>query len=347
MRNLKFIVFFCLSVCLIAACSNPCEKCTLINSDSQKVWYSGDSVHFVISSEKDCVPDSVLLKFDSKSVFTRFYNTTQCSFSTEGLSMGDRTLIFEIYKNGEKQVVNRSLRILSDIEPARLSYEVVATFNHDKKSYTQGLQFEKGKFYESAGLYGESSLRYVDVATGKVERQESVDGHFFAEGLTMVGDTLFQLTWREGKCFLYNKNTFESLGAFTYPTEGWGLCYDGRYLILTDGSEYLSFYEPKDFKLVKKVGVFDNLGAVSSLNELEYVNGFVYANIYQTDKIVKINPNNGKIVATIDFSGLLPTELSAGVDVLNGIAWNPITDNFYITGKLWPRMYEVRLYYKE
>lgn len=347
MGNLKQFGVFITCIFLIGACSNPCKKCTITNPTTQKVWYSGDSVHFVVTSEKDCVPDSVLLKFDKKTLFTCFYNTTDCSFSTEGLSLGDRTLVFELYKNGEKQIINRSLRILSDIEPARLSYDVVATYNHDKKSYTQGLQFENGKFYESAGLYGESSLRYVDVATGKVERLETVDGHFFAEGLTFVGDTLYQLTWREGKGFMYNKNTFENIGYFSLDTEGWGLCYDGKYLILSDGSEYLRFYEPKDFKFVKKVAVFDNLGAVSSLNELEYVNGFVYANIYQTDKIVKINPNNGKIVATIDFTGLLPNELSYGVDVLNGIAWNPSTDRFYITGKLWPRLYEVRLYYKE
>lgn len=347
MRNLKQLVLFITCICLIEACDNSCKKCTITNSTTQKVWYSGDSVNFVVSSEKNCVPDSILLKFDTKTVFSRFYNTTNCSFSTEGLSLGDRTIIFEIYKKGVKQVVNRSLRILSDIEPARLSYEVVATYNHDKKSYTQGLQFENGKFYESAGLYGESSLRYVDVPTGKIERMETVDGSFFAEGLTLVGDTLYQLTWREGRGFMYDKNSFETIGYFSYDSEGWGLCYDGKYLILSDGSEYLSFYEPKDFKFVKKVAVFDNLGAVSSLNELEFVNGFVYANIYQTDKIVKINPNNGKIVATIDFTGLLPEDLSSGVDVLNGIAWNPRTEHFYITGKLWPRLYEVRLYYKE
>ena len=161
---------------------------------------------------------------------------------------------------------------------------------------------------------------------------------------SIVGLALGLMAWNIGD-MMFGKATFSFKGLMFMIA--FAIVFDGKYLILSDGSEYLSFYEPKDFKFVKKVAVFDNLGAVSSLNELEFVNGFVYANIYQTDKIVKINPNNGKIVATIDFTGLLPEDLSSGVDVLNGIAWNPSTEHFYITGKLWPRLYEVRLYYKE
>ena len=318
-----------------------------VTSSQNKILYAGDTVQFEFSSKKGYVPDSVVLRFDLKSTYQTCYETTTCTFVTEGLSMGDRNIIFEIYRKGKKEVHNRSIRILSDIVPANLSYEVIASFSHDKKSYTQGLQYEQGKFYESAGLYGESSLRLVDVKSGAVAKQQKIDDKYFAEGLTIVGDSLFQLTWRENTGFIYDKNTFEKIGVFSYETEGWGLCYDGTNLVMSDGSEFLYFYNPKDFSLVKKVGVFDNLGAISNLNELEFVDGFVYANVYQTDKIVKINPSNGKVAAQIDFSNLLPEELSDGVDVLNGIAWNPQNDNFYITGKLWPRLYQVRLFYKE
>ena len=197
---------------------------------------------------------------------------------------------------------------------------------------------------------GESSLGYgIDVLGQPFLRSiaaNDVEPRFFAEGLTIVGDSLYQLTWRENTGFIYDKNTLVRIDLFKYETEGWGLCFDGTNLVMSDGTEFLYFYEPKNFTLVRKVAVFNNRGAVSSLNELEFVNGFIYANIYQSDEIVKINPSNGKVAATIDFSGLLPAELSDGVDVLNGIAYNADNQHFYITGKLWPRVFEVRLFYE-
>lgn len=330
---------------IFVSCEEKGKQFT-VNSSQNKIWYCGDTLQFEIGSKKNHVPDSVVLRFDKQSVFQTYYNTTTCSFTTDGMLMGDKTLTFEIYRKGKKEIHNRSLRILSDIEPAQLHYEVIATYKHDANSYTQGLQYEQGKFYESAGLYEESSVRYVDVKTGNVLKKNDVEPRFFAEGLTIVGDSLYQLTWRENTGFIYNKNTLERIDMFKYETEGWGLCFDGTNLVMSDGTEFLYFYEPKNFTLVRKVAVFNNRGAVSNLNELEFVNGFIYANIYQSDEIVKINPSNGKVAATIDFSGLLPAELSDGVDVLNGIAYNADNEHFYITGKLWPRVFEVRLYYE-
>lgn len=315
-----------------------------VTSSYKKTIYSGDSLSFDISSQKDRTPDSVVVLADGKSFC--FYNTKQCVFQTEGLQMGEKTLTFHVYYKGKKETNLRSIRILSDIVPAKLQYEVLASYPHDHDAYTQGLQYENGYLYESAGLYGESSLRYVDLKTGKSIRKKEIDSMYFAEGLTIVGDSLFQLTWRENMGFVYNKNTFEQIGAFTIPTEGWGMCYDGKFLIVSDGSEYLYFYDPKSLTLHHKIAVFDNLGAISRLNELEYVEGFIYANIYTTDKIIKINPSNGKVATEIDFSGLLPAQYSEDVDVLNGIAWNPTNDHFYITGKLWPRLFEVRLFFE-
>ena len=336
-------LIFC-SLLLMFACADKGKKFNVVSSYKQNV-YSGATITFNIESKKNYVPDSVLILVDGNTQM--FSKTKACPLSTEGMSMGEKTVTIQTYYNGKKEVHLRSIRILSDIVPAKLQYEVVASYKHDNQSYTQGLQFENGKFYESAGLYDESSLRYVDVKTGNVLRKKAIDSVYFAEGLTIVGDSLYQLTWREQTGFIYNKNTFEQIGVFTYPTEGWGMCYDGTYLIVSDGTEYLYFYEPKSMSLHHKIAVYDNLGTVSSLNELEFVQGFVYANIYTTDKIVKINPNNGKVAAEIDFSDLLPEQFRNDVDVLNGIAWNPETDHFYITGKLWPRLFEVRLFFQK
>lgn len=341
----KFFIFIVV-ITFGVSCNEKGRQFSVSSSASGPI-YSGDTLQFDFVSEKKRIPDSVVVRFNAKEIFQTVYHTNVYSLKTDGLSMGDKTITFEIYRKGHSEVHNRTLRILSDLEPTQLSYQVVASYPHDKKSYTQGLQWEQGRFYESAGLYGQSSLRYVDVRTGRVLRSDVVDDHYFAEGIALVGDSLYMLTWREKTGFIYNKNTFEKIQSFSYETEGWGLCYDGTNLIMSDGTEYLYFYNPKNFSLIKKIAVFDNLGAVSMLNELEYVNGFVYANVYQTDKIVKINPGNGKVAAEIDFSHILPTTYVPEVDVLNGIAWNPETDRFYITGKLWPFIYEVRLFYNE
>lgn len=340
---MKRLVYFFAILCVCASCSEKGKQFS-VSSLQKKLLFSGDTITFEISSKNNKTPDSVHVIIDGNTY--PFYKANQCTIYTDGMLMGDKTATIQTFYKGTKETNLRSLRIYSDLVPAQLGYKVVATYNHDADSYTQGLQYEQGKFYESGGLYGESSLRYVDVKTGNVERSIPIDSMYFAEGLTLVGDSLYQLTWRENTCFLYDKHSFNKLGIFPLQTEGWGICYDGTYLIVSDGSEYLYFYNPKTFTLHHKISVFSNVGAISQLNELEYIEGFIYANVYQTDKIVKINPSNGKVAAEIDFSGLLPEQYREDVDVLNGIAWNSTNDHFYITGKLWPKLFEVELFLK-
>ncbi len=327
-----FAVFF-----LLFGCSESGKKFSVTSSHKGAI-YSGDSVVFTVSSEKT-IADSVQFVIDGKTM--SFYETSRCVIQTEGMMMGDKTATIKVFHKGKKEVYLRSMRVLSDLVPAKLKYTVVASYPHDSEAYTQGLQYENGKLYETAGMYGESTLRYTDLKSGKVERKVEIDSMYFAEGMTLIGDTLYMFTWREHTGFKYDKNSFKRASVFSYATEGWGMCYDGTYLIVSDGSEFLYFYEPGTFKLHHKVSVFTNLGAVSALNELEYVEGFVYANVYQTDKIVKINPSNGKVAAEIDMSGILSEQYKQDVDVLNGIAWNPDNDHFYVTGKWWPRLFEV------
>ena len=221
--------------------------------------------------------------------------------------------------------------------------QVVKEYTHDVRAYTQGLFFEGGRFYESTGQFGESSFREVELATGKVLRKLDFQRKYFGEGSVMLGGKLFILTWTNQVAFVYDAATLEYLQAYSYPREGWGLTTDGKSLIASDGSSKLYFLTP-EFKQERVVNVTMDGRAVRNLNELEYIDGKIWANVYTTDLIVIINPADGKVEARIDCSGLLPRTLrSTDTDVLNGIAQDPDTGKIYLTGKYWPRLYEIRL----
>jgi glutamine cyclotransferase len=225
-----------------------------------------------------------------------------------------------------------------------MTYEVVQAYPHDAGSFTQGLIFEDGIFYESAGLYGESSLRKVALETGEVLQQVDLAGMYFAEGLTDWDDTLIQITWQEHVGFIYDKESFDPVGTFEVATEGWGLTQDGERLIMSDGTATLFFLDPETFAVLDTVTVTDQGQEIVNLNELEWVDGEVFANIWQTDDIVRIDPETGEVVGWIDLSGLLPPEeRSPETNVLNGIAYDPEANRLFVTGKLWPRLYEIRL----
>lgn len=225
--------------------------------------------------------------------------------------------------------------------PERLSVKVLSIRPHDAGAYTQGLLFHDGALFESAGLYGQSSLREVDPGTGEVKRQVRLPREYFAEGLALVGNRLIQLTWQEEKAFVYGLSDFKPAGELRYDGEGWGLCWDGRRLVMTDGSDRLTFRDPQTFAVLGEVRVTLSGQPVDRLNELECVEGTVYANVWQTDDILRIDPATGKVTAVIDASGLLSPGERRTADVLNGIAWDPSRKTFLITGKLWPRMFEV------
>lgn len=219
--------------------------------------------------------------------------------------------------------------------------EVHAVYAHDTDSFTQGLVWHEGIFYESAGLYGESDVREVVPETGEVLRQRDVAPEFFAEGLALVDDRLIQITWKESTAFVYDRETFEPRGEYTYETEGWGLCYDGTRLVMSDGTSLLYFRDPETFEVIGTREVVLAGQPQTYLNELECVDGKVYANIWTTDYIVVIDPHNGRIEGVIYAGGLLTDSERVGADVLNGIAYNPETARFYITGKKWPKLFEV------
>lgn len=224
-------------------------------------------------------------------------------------------------------------------------YQVLHFYPHDSQSFTQGLVFVDGRLYESTGLNGRSSIRMVDVSSGKVLQKYDLPREYFGEGLTDWGSNLIQLTWKNHTAFVYDRFTFSVLRTFQYDGEGWGLTHDKTQLIMSDGTSYLRFLDPKSFKETRRVRVTDESGSpVDKLNELEYVHGEIYANIWQSDQIVRIAPRTGKILAWVDLSGILDKrELESSDAVLNGIAYDPTTNRLFVTGKLWPKLFEIRI----
>jgi glutamine cyclotransferase len=230
-------------------------------------------------------------------------------------------------------------------------YRIVAEYPHDPGAFCQGLLFDAGKLYESTGQLGRSSLRQVDLATGQVEKQMNLGPEYFGEGLALWGDKLIQLTWRNGIAFVYDKSTLQYLESFRFTPEGWGLTHDGTHLILSDGTSDLRRLDPVSRRVVGKIKVHDQAGRpIARLNELEYVEGEIWANVWQTERIVRISPDTGLVLGWIDLAGLMPGKRSVsndpnekGVDVLNGIAYDPARKRLFVTGKNWPKLFEIEL----
>ena len=231
----------------------------------------------------------------------------------------------------------------SDVIPV-YSYNIVNTYPHDPDAFTQGLVFEDGVLYEGTGLHGQSSLRRVELETGDILQIRELSDEFFGEGITIYGNRIIQLTWQSHIGFVYDKNSFELLQEFNYSTEGWGITHDGTRLIMSGGTSTLHFLDPQTFEEIGQVEVFDNDGPVTRLNELEYVQGEIYANVWQTDRIARIAPETGRVVGWIELGGLLTAEdCSQPVDVLNGIAYDADNGRLFVTGKLWPKLFEIEL----
>lgn len=219
---------------------------------------------------------------------------------------------------------------------------IVNTYPHDTNAFTEGLTYSGGFLYESTGLFGQSSLRKVDFTTGSVLQEYNLPAQYFGEGITLVDNRIIQLTWESHIGFIYDKNTFALLGNFTYPTEGWGLTFNGSQLIMSDGSDHLYFLDPTTFQRTGQVEVHDGTTPIVNINELEYANGDVYANIWLTNQIAIINPANGLVKAWIDLTAL-PAPAPNGNNVLNGIAYDQTNNRLFVTGKDWPNLYQITL----
>ncbi len=223
------------------------------------------------------------------------------------------------------------------------TYKIVNTFPHDVSSFTEGFEFYNGYFYESTGLYGKSFLKKIDMKTGRSLQAVSLQKKFFGEGITILNGKIYQLTYKEKTGLIYDIKTFEKIGEFSYQTEGWGLTNDGKNLIMSDGTSYLYFLSPENFKIERIVKVKIKNNEVKNLNELEYVNGEIYANVWQKDEIFIIDPEKGIVKSIIDLSGILSNEELENLDVLNGIAFDKENKRLFITGKYWPKVFEIEI----
>jgi len=292
------------------------------------------------------IPDSVAVIFNGRIVKVIKADPWKCSVPGEMTNLtGRKSLKIIAYKDGRLQnPIARFLVFYSDVVPKINRYKVINSYPHDRHAFTQGLFYDRGSLYESTGQETESSLRQVEITTGKVIRQLNLESSLFGEGITLYGDRIFQVTWTSKVGFVYEKETFRQINKIYYPTQGWGLTTFGDKIVMSDGTNILYFYEPELFTVVSKIEVYDNEKKVDSLNELEYIDGEIWANIWMEDRIARIDPGSGKVIAYIDLQGLLSeSERSPDAEVLNGIAYDKEGRRIFVTGKRWPKLYEIRV----
>ena len=289
--------------------------------------------------------DSVLIYLNNNHVDGTSNADTSLDVSLKDVPLGENSIKLRSYIRDKFYDQIISVVILSDITPVNYGYKIINTFPHGTDVYTQGLVYEDGFLYESGGQYGKSSLRKIVPQNGELIKVLKLEDEFFAEGVAVVGERLVQLTWREQTAFVYDKESFTLINRVNFPVqEGWGLAYNGEKLIMSDGSPTLYFLDTEYFTEERRLSVYTDAGAVNRLNELEYYQGNIFANVYGQDYIVIINQTDGSVVGKVDFTGLLKEEdKHSSIDVLNGIAINPENNHLFVTGKYWPKLFEIEL----
>lgn len=346
MRNLSVFIF-CL-FCAISIGCNSQKKAARITflSPAPGNIYLGDTVKLELDIPETEQTDSVVY-YVNDSLIEKSNGSDPVYFDSSTLNLGQQQLIAKHYQNGELTEKKVSVTLLPKQAPEQFSFSVVNSFPHDDGAYTQGLEYHDGFLYESTGEYGHSSLRKVDLETGEVIQKIDLPKTQFGEGLTIIDNNIIQLTWQEGIGLVYDKSSFEKIKEFNYQAsrEGWGLCYDGEKLIKSDGTNRLYFLDKDTYaETGQYIDVYSQNGAVDKLNELEYINGKIYANIYLSDKIAIIDPTTGIVEAELNLIGLLPQkDHKPDTDVLNGIAYDKENDRIFVTGKKWNTLFEIKL----
>ena len=319
----------------------------IISPDENTGFKLNQSVKVIMAlEEKAIAPDSVNIFFDGKYVKSVKSAPWEYSIpSSLTVTTGRKSLKVTAYKGGKPQnTVTRFMVIFSDIVPKKYGFKVVHTYPHDRNAFTQGLLYDNGEFFEGTGQENGSTLREVELETGKVIRQHDLAESLFGEGIALYKDRLFQVTWKNKIGFVYNKSDFKLVNKIFYATEGWGLTTMDDKIILSDGSNILYFYEPEMFTVISKIEVYDNEKKRDSLNELEYINGEIWANIWVNNHIARIDPASGKVLGYIDLKGILPaSDRDAETDVLNGIAYDSKGKRIFVTGKRWPKLFEIKV----
>ena len=325
----------------------PQKLINIITPEAGSTFSSGQTIKIEFQPDNPkVVLDSVVFYYEGKRVTALKKSPWLYNYKSDvSGKTGNVSLKLIAYSGSNKpQVITRFITLKSDITPKVYGYVVVNVFPHDINAYTQGLVYDGNVLYEGTGITGQSDLRKVEFGTGKVLKQLKIDNQYFGEGIAILNDKIYQLTWQSRVGFVYKKETFERINKFNYQTEGWGLSVYNDKLVMSDGTNILYFIDPELFTVVSSIEVYDNNGLVDKLNELEVIDGEIWANIYMTNRIARIDPKTGKVIAYIDLSGILPdADRVATTDVLNGIAWDSKTNRIFVTGKYWPKMFEIRL----
>lgn len=301
----------------------------------------GDTINFKISTtDESVVVDSVDISLDGKLV-----SKNSASWNTSNASTGKQNLMVTVYlSNGKVEKKRQTYTFLSDLEPTKYTYRIINTYVHDPDAFTQGLLIDDNQLYESTGERGFSSLRKVDITTGEVLKKLDIASQYFGEGIAAIGDKLYMLSWKEGTGFVFDKQTFEQIRQFAYTFEGWGMTAMGDTLVVSDGTHLIRFMDPEGFSEYRQIEVYDQNGPIDYLNELEYVNGDLFGIRWQTESIYMIDPATGKVKGILDLEGIFDYSIyDRRIDVLNGIAYNPKTDQYFVTGKWWPKLFEIEL----
>ena len=352
-KNLRLIPVFCLAIGLLFVTS--CKDKPVVNAIGFKLPEQGQSFGLgeEIKVQLD-LPDgekinSATYLIDGKPAGSS-KDTKAVSLKTSGLAVGYRIITAIVDRDGQQDTATINVVMHSGIKPAQYTYKVIKTYPHDTTSYTEGLAYHDGRFLESTGEEGESTLRWVELATGKAIKRLDLDKKYYGEGSALVGDKVVMLTYKTNLGFVYDAKTFKQLDSFNYQTsrEGWGLVFDGQHLITSDGSNRLYFMNKDTYKDEKVIDVFDDKGPVDMINELEYIDGKLYANLFTKNDVIVIDPASGIVEKRIDLYGLLPagyfkTDYAIGNNVLNGIAYDQVGKRLFVTGKRWPKLFQIEL----
>ena len=308
-----------------------------------------ESIDLVLQNKENKTIDSVIYYINDVKIGSVKGNE-KLPFSLNNQKLGNKTIKALVYFDGKNIDITSGFTIYASSEPKILNYKILNTYAHDMKAYTQGFEFYRDALFEgtgngagnTTGIKGKSSLRKTDYKTGKVLKSIELDDQYFGEGITILNNKVYQLTWRNKEGYVYNADTFKKEKTFSYNMEGWGLTNDGSKLYMSDGSEKIYILNPETFQVEDYISVYTNGSKIEELNELEWVNGKIFANVYQKDAIAIINPKNGAIEAILNLNDLKnKVTKHPDIDVLNGIAYNPKTKTYFVTGKNWDKTFEI------
>jgi glutamine cyclotransferase len=350
----KYNLVLAIAALMVFSCRNNQQDNNIsISPEAGTSYKSGDKVAVKAHYPSGMKPDSIVYLVDSVKVGL-LKDSTAFSLKTDSMPLGPRVITAKVYQGGKNQDISTNIVLLPSKAPVEYTYKVIKVFPHDTGSFTEGLVYQDGFLYESGGGYlkppanqevtTQSSLRKVNLETGKVIQKVMLDSAVFGEGISIVGNKIIQLTYLEKIGYVYDKDTFKRLSTFTnnVGVEGWGMCFDGKKLYMDDKTNRVFFLDKDNYRQIGYIDVYDDKGPVSEINELEFIDGKLYANVWQTNNIIVIDPKTGAVLERIDLTDLYPQKTrSLKADVLNGIAYDAQGKRIFITGKKWPHLYQV------